>query len=144
MAFFPENMPIPGGSMDTKPFWEYCKKHELRFQQCTRCGSFRFHPQPVCWRCQSFDFEWVKSRGEGHVYSKVVVHHPAHPATRDVVPYNVVIVEMDDCGQQRVTTNIVDTPNEQITIGMPVEVVWEDINDEVALYRFKPRQAVTA
>ena len=127
--------------MDTKPFWDYCKQHELRFQRCSRCGSFRFHPVPLCWKCQSFDYDWVHSRGEGRVYAKIVVHHPAHAATREVVPYNVVVVEMDDCGGTRLISNVIGSANDDIKIGMPVEVVWEDTTPDVTLYRFRARKA---
>ncbi len=141
MTFFPEGMPYPAGNMDTKPFWDYCKQHELRVQRCTRCGAYRFHPVPVCYKCQSFEYEWVKSSGRGEVYSRIVVHHPAHAATRDMVPYNVVIVELEDCGGTRLISNVIDTPNDDVRIGMPVELVWEDFNPEVSLYRFKSRSA---
>jgi len=133
-------MPIPGGVMDTKPFWDYAKQHELRIQRCTRCGTFRFYPVPVCFNCQSFDFEWVKSSGRGEIYSYIVVHHPPSGVLRDVVPYNVITVTLEDCGGIRVVSNLLDTPNEKITYGMPVELVWEDITPEVSLYRFRPRQ----
>lgn len=140
MAYFPDGMPVPGATMDTQEFWDHCKQHELRVQRCTRCWTYRFPPAPVCYKCHSFEYEWVQSRGEARVYSYVIVHHPPHPAVREVVPYNVAIIELDDCGQTRFTSNVVDCPNEEVRVGLPVELVWEDVSPEVALYRFRPRK----
>jgi hypothetical protein len=35
-------------------------------------------------------------------------------------------------------TNIVGCPPDQVRIGMPVEVEFEDVNEEIAIPRFKP------
>ena len=35
-------------------------------------------------------------------------------------------------------TNVVGCPPDQVKIGMPVEVTFEDVNDEIAIPRFKP------
>jgi uncharacterized OB-fold protein len=38
----------------------------------------------------------------------------------------------------KMMTNIVDCPPEQVKIGMPVEVVYEDVTSEVTLAKFRP------
>ncbi len=53
------------------------------------------------------------------------------------MPYNAVIVQLRDCGGVRITSNLVDCSNDEVRIGMPVELVWEDVNDEVTLPRFR-------
>jgi hypothetical protein len=37
-------------------------------------------------------------------------------------------------------SNVVDCPVGEIAIGMPVEVVFEDVTREVTLPKFRPRQ----
>jgi len=37
-------------------------------------------------------------------------------------------------------TNLVEVANEDITIGLPVEVVFDDVTDEVTLAKFRPRK----
>ena len=37
-------------------------------------------------------------------------------------------------------SNVVDYPNEALHIGLPVEVVFGDVTDEVTLPRFRPRR----
>jgi uncharacterized OB-fold protein len=45
-------------------------------------------------------------------------------------------VELDE--GLKMLTNIVDCPPEQVKIGMPVEVVYEDVTREVTLAKFRP------
>ena len=137
--YFPDGMPVPGPTPDTAPFWEYCRQHELRIQRCSRCDTFRFHPAPVCYNCQSFDFEWVKSRGDARVYSYIIVRQGAHPAVKGMVPYNAAVIALDDCGGVRLTSNVIDCPPEEMAVGMPVSLVWEDRPDGFTLYRFRRR-----
>lgn len=138
--FFPEGIPLPVGDLISAPFWDYCKQHEFRVQRCARCGTYRMPPQPTCFFCQSFDSVWVKSRGIGEVFTYEIVHSPPHPATRSIVPYNIVVVELEDCGSVRFTSNLVDVKNEDIHIGMKVEVAWEDSAPDVTVPRFRPVQ----
>jgi len=72
------------------------------------------------------------------VFSWIVVHQSQHPAFNAETPYNVAIVELEE--GPRLHTNIVDCANEAIYIGMPVEVVFEKANDEIALPKFRPRR----
>jgi hypothetical protein len=37
-------------------------------------------------------------------------------------------------------TNVVECANEDLRIGMPVEVVFEKIDDEITLPKFRPRR----
>ena len=38
----------------------------------------------------------------------------------------------------RVISNVLGVKNEDLHIGMPVEVVFEDVNDEISLPKFQP------
>jgi uncharacterized OB-fold protein len=55
------------------------------------------------------------------------------------VPYNTAIVELEE--GPRMHTNIVGCDNDDIYIGMPVEVVFEPIDDEIHLPKFRPAAA---
>ncbi|MBM2825659.1 MAG: OB-fold domain-containing protein [Dehalococcoidales bacterium] len=139
MPYMPDSMPIPNvEDWDTKEFWAHCKKHELVVQRCTDCGTFRHSPQAVCFNCQSWNYEWKKVSGKGVVFSYIICHYPAMAAVKTRVPYNVVLVELEDAGKQRMLGNLIDgTPNEDIHVGMPVEVTWEDIDDTLTLPQWK-------
>jgi uncharacterized OB-fold protein len=57
------------------------------------------------------------------------------------VPYVVAVVSVDDAPGVHLTTRIVDTPPESVTIGMPVEVVFEHVAHDVYLPLFRPAVA---
>jgi uncharacterized OB-fold protein len=64
-----------------------------------------------------------------------VVAQPAHPAFKDAVPYGVVLVELEE--GVRIISHVVDVPPDQLRIGLPVEVVFEDVAEDVTLPKFK-------
>ena len=129
--------PLPGPTFDTQPFWDYCKKHELRLQKCTNCGYVRFPPGVTCPKCQSMEAEWVKLSGKGKVFTFTVFHHIYNKSFTDDIPYDVASVELEE--GPRIMSNIIGCKLEDIKIGMPVEVYFEDITDEFTLPKFKPR-----
>ena len=128
--------PLPGIDEENKPFWDYCKQHELRMQKCTDCGSFRYPINSICPHCLSMEFEWKKLSGKGKVYSYSIIHQARHPAFAGDVPYTVAIIELEE--GTRLTSNIVGCKPEDVRVDMPVEVVFDDITEEFSLPKFKP------
>jgi hypothetical protein len=129
--------PLPLVNEDSQEYWEGCKRGELRVQKCEDCSHRRLPPAVLCPRCLSGRFTWEKTSGRGKVHTFIVVHRPQHPAFYEDVPYNVAIVELDE--GPRLHSRIVGCANDRITIGMPVEVVFEKKNDDVTMPFFKPR-----
>ena len=129
--------PLPRPNEDSAPFWEAAFKGELSMQRCGDCGHVRFPPALLCAGCLSEKAEWVKLSGRGTVYSWIVVHQSQHPAFNADVPYNVAIIELEE--GPRLHTNIIGCTNDQIHIGMPVEVAFQKVNDDTALVKFRPR-----
>jgi uncharacterized OB-fold protein len=82
----------------------------------------------------SGDDEWVPVSGKGEVYSFNVMHQVYHPAFAERVPYAVVLVKLAE--GPKMTSNLVGVEPHQIKIGMPVEVVFEQLTDEVTLPKF--------
>jgi uncharacterized OB-fold protein len=130
-------LPRPGVDEDTAPFWAACKEHRLILQTCTQCGHVRYPPRPVCPSCGSLEAEWIPSAGRGFIYSWVVVYHAAHPATMTSVPYNLVLVEIEE--GVRMVSNLVGIESTDITPGLEVEVIFDDVSPEVTLPKFRVR-----
>jgi uncharacterized protein len=137
--FFPDEMPSPAASAETAGWWEACLSHRLVVQRCTECGTTRHPPGPVCPWCRSLAFEWSELPGTGTVYTFTVVRQAFLPALAGTVPYVVAAIEPDGAGGARFVSNVVDCDPEEVEIGMPVEVVWEDMGPELSLPRFRPR-----
>jgi uncharacterized OB-fold protein len=129
-------MPRPQVEPLTRPFWEAAGEGRLVIQRCTDCGAFRHLPHVTCAACQSAAHDWVESAGRGRVFTYTIVTHSVHPATAEAVPYNVVLVELDDCGGVLVPGNVVDCAPKDVQVGMPVKVVFERVDDELSIPRF--------
>ena len=120
-------------------FYSYCKQHELCFQKCSQCGRWRHVPREMCPDCGSFDYQWVKSSGKGRVFSWASTDQPMLPQFADAVPYATAIVELDE--GLRMATWVVDVPPHELTIGLPVEVVFDDVTNAVTLPKFRRAHA---
>jgi hypothetical protein len=139
--WFPDEMPMPAASAETVGWWEAAADHRLVVQRCTACGTTRHPPGPVCPRCRSATSEWATLPGTGHVYTYTVVRQAFIPSLQDKIPYVVIAVELDGAGGARLVSNLVDADPGEVTVGMPVEVVWEDMGPELAVPRFRPAPA---
>lgn len=82
--------------------------------------------------------EWVESPGRGEIYSYVnfTTDRMAYPAMK--VPYSVVLVELEE--GVRLVSNPMDFGPDEVEIGMPVEVCFDDISDDLTLFKFKKRE----
>jgi uncharacterized protein len=120
----------------SQEFWDRCARHELVFQKCRNCGTFRNPPGPICYVCRSTDADWTAVSGEGTLYSYTIVTHPVHPALVDRVPFNVSLVEFPDAPGVRLITNVVDADPEDLEIGMPVRLHWDELS-HATLPRFE-------
>ncbi len=128
--------PLPRIDEESRGYWEALARHELYFQRCRNCGTKRFYPRAVCTNCLSSAVEWVRASGRGTVYSFTVTHQNQSPGFREELPYVLAIVELDE--GVRLTTNIVVGAVDAVRIGMPVEVVFEDVTPEITLPKFRP------
>jgi uncharacterized OB-fold protein len=129
---------MPVATEDSEPYWEYCEESELRMQKCSDCGHVRMPPAVLCPKCLSENNEWVKLSGRGKIWSYVVFHHAYYPGYDDDVPYNTAIIELEE--GPRMHTNVVQCENDDLYIGMPVEVLFEPMEDDedIILPKFKP------
>lgn len=120
-------------------FWEAIKRRELVFQRCGKCREWLHPPRPMCHKCKSFDLRWEKSTGKGKIYSYVTFTREVNPLY--VVPFEVVLVEMDDEKPVRMVANMLDTQPEELHIGMPVALDFFDVSPTQVIPIFKKREA---
>jgi uncharacterized OB-fold protein len=131
--------PLPRIDEESKGFWEACARHELYLQRCRSCAGLRYYPRAVCPRCLADDTEWVLSSGKGTVYTYTVTFQNQASGFREELPYVLAYVELAE--GVRVLTNIVGCAPDDVRIGMPVQVTFEDVADGVALPKFEPAHA---
>jgi len=56
------------------------------------------------------------------------------------VPYTVVVVALEETPGVRIVSNLVDAAPEELRVGLPVEVFFEDVSAEVTVPRFRVRR----
>ena len=128
--------PIPHVDEESKGYWEACRRHELVLQRCSACRTLRYYPRAVCPECMSSEVAWERMSGRGTVYTFTATYQNQSPGFRDELPYVLAYVTLDEGVQM--LSNIVGCPADQVKIGMPVEVTFEDVNDHIAIPRFRP------
>lgn len=128
--------PVPRVDEETRGYWEACRRHELVLQRCGQCRTLRYYPRTVCPECLSDEVRWERMSGRGTVYTFTVTYQNQAPGFRDELPYVLAYVTLDEGPQM--LTNVVGCKPDEVEIGMPVEVTFEDVNDEIAIPRFKP------
>ena len=104
-------------------------------QKCAACGNPRYFPRITCPFCGSEAYDWMKASGKSTLYSYVVVHPPTLPVFKNDVPYPVILVEMEE--GPRMVSNVMDCPIDDLVIGMPLEVVFDNVTEDLTLPKFK-------
>jgi uncharacterized protein len=95
-----------------------------------------FHPPtPVCPSCLSTDVAAEPVSGRATVKSFTVNVQPWAPDM--VVPYVVGVVALDDAPGVQLTTRFVEVAPDAVSVGLPVEVVFEHVED-IYLPLFRP------
>jgi uncharacterized OB-fold protein len=87
-------IPVPDG--DTAEFWEASAERRLVVQCCAECVSWVWQPVPLCPFCHADALVWTEVGGAGRVASWTVIHPPVLPAYADVVPFVLLLVELDE------------------------------------------------
>lgn len=118
----------------TGPFWAAVDRAELVRPVCGACGASFFSPQVVCPRCQSGDWSYSPSAGEGRIYSHTTVHRAPDPTFE--APYVVADVEVVE--GWRMFAWIVNCDPAEVHIDMPVRVTFIDGPHGRRLPAFEP------
>jgi len=128
-------LPLPRVGGRSAEFYKFCKDHELRFQRCSDCSAWRHVPRDMCAKCGSFNWEWARSSGRGKLFSWTTATQPMMPQFADKVPYSPVIVELDE--GVRMVSWLVDVKPDELRLGMPLEVTFDDVTADFALPKFR-------
>jgi uncharacterized protein len=116
-------------SPDTEFFWAGTAARELRIQRCGNCAALRHPPGPMCPHCGAASPGYVTAAGTGEVYSYVVHHHPPVPGKH--LPIVVALVQLPE--GVRMVGELLGARPDQVRIGLPVQVEFVRVDDELTL-----------
>lgn len=127
--------PLPVPTPISRPFWDAAKQHRLTLQRCAN-GHVFYYARSHCPKCLSNQLEWVDASGKGTIYSYTVARRPTSEEFAEDVPYIIGVIELAE--GPRMTSLVVEAAPDDVRIGAPVEVVFDDVNEEIALPYFRP------
>ena len=121
------------------------QRYALVGEVCERCECRIFPPRDICPECEAPAKTPHTFSGLGEVYSYSTVHD-APEGYEDNIPYTVALIKLEE--GPLVTAQLADVEPQEISIGMPVEMVTRKLREEGELgmiiygYKFRPRLAV--
>jgi uncharacterized OB-fold protein len=133
---------------DNQDFYRYCGQNELRVQTCKVCEMKRLPPTSACPFCSAEESYWTRVIGRGVVYSYGEVHHAIQGAFRSHVPYQLLLVELDEQKGKpgefdglRLQGNLAESDGslacfetvQRVGIGSRVRVIFQKMGDEIAM-----------
>lgn len=129
-----DGRPLPVPNPTSEPFFQAAREGKISLQRCPRDGLF-FYPRSRCPRCLGDDWRWEVVSGHGSLHAFTVDRVGHDPALAREVPFAIAVVELEE--GPRMTARIVDCELDDLEVGMPLEAVFEAIED-VTLVRFRP------
>ncbi|MDI3306198.1 MAG: Zn-ribbon domain-containing OB-fold protein [Acetobacteraceae bacterium] len=125
----------PKPTPETRHFWEGTKQGKLLLQRCEDTGKAYFPPRPFSPYTGSRNVSIFEASGRATLYS-YVIHHRQVPGFTP--PYAIAVVQLEE--GPRMMTNIIDCPQtpEALVLDMPLEVVFEQLDEEITLPLFRP------
>jgi len=131
--------PVPAITPEMREFFDGARAGRLMVQKCDSCGRLRFPAHELCSKCNSTASRWVPVSGRGEVFSFNIMHQVYHPGFAREVLYAVVVVELEEgC---KFVSNLLGVKPHEIKCGMPVEVTFEKLSDDVSIPKFRLRAA---
>lgn len=128
--------PLPQASLSSYEFWASGADGILRIARCRSCGQW-VHPRPaICPLCRSRDIAMEPTSGEATVVGFTVNEQQWIPTMAP--PYVIAIVGLAEDSSTRITTNIVGCDPASVSVGMPVRVLFEQVDEEIWLPLFEP------
>lgn len=139
----PYMKPLPKKQPENAPLWEGMAAHEFHVPQCDDCGAWNWVPYPACRDCLSENLSWKQLSGLGTLFTYTIIHRGIGDFQKDV-PYVTGLVQMETPGGHRdviVLGNVVGIPHDKIEVGMPLKMIFNDIEGEdVTLWQFTARE----
>jgi len=124
---------LPRLDDENRFFWTSGADGLLRFQRCGSCRTLVHPPAPRCPFCLDGPLSPEAVSGRATVASFTVNHQQWIPGSD---PYIVAWVAIEEQPDVRLTTNLIEIEPGDVTVGMEVEVVFEQ-HDDVFLPLFR-------
>lgn len=117
------------------------QRYRMQGGVCQDCQHKMFPPRLVCPQCRQRKVEPFQFCGRGTIFSFTTLYQAAK-AFEHNIPYTVALIDLDE--GVRITAQLTDVDPQEVTIGMPVEMVVRKLSEEGERglisygYKFRP------
>jgi uncharacterized OB-fold protein len=136
--------PAPVSDPLSAPFWEAARNRRLEVQRCLNCRRYFLPAVAFCTACRSSELRYEAVSGEGRVHHYSEVRSGARQDFFErQMPYLIGAVELVEQDGLMLYTNFPEHRLEELKIGAPVEVFFEEIDERATIpqFRLKTRTA---
>jgi uncharacterized OB-fold protein len=112
-------------NLDNLEYYRGLLQRKVLINRCNECGRWIRPHSPSCPDCWSTDVVPTEVSGRGTIYLFALVRQGSPVADVDF-PVPVVAVELAEQEGLRYLSTMIDCANEDISVGMPVEMVWTE------------------
>ncbi len=123
----------PRHSDVAEPFWAGVRERKLMLQFDAASGRAQFYPRPQSLHSEA-GVRWREASGRGTIFA-LTKSRVAPPALVDQVPYALALVKLEE--GPRMLARVL-APFEQLAIGQPVHITWEEGGKPLAFPAFRP------
>lgn len=128
--------PLPGIHTDNERYWASARERNLELPKCAGCGEVFYPLSDRCRSCLSTSLEWRPVSGKAKLVTWNVMHQLYDPAFKELVPYIVGVVELEEGA--RMISNIVGVDPSHLSLDMVLALDYVDISPEVTLPVYRP------
>ncbi len=115
---------LPVQDAVSAPWFEAAAKGKLLLQRDPKTGKAQMYPRGHVLGAPAREPEWFEASGRATLYTFTVVKRSLHK--QFAVPFTLAIVDLEEGA--RVTSWIVDVPEDQLRCDMPLKVVFREIH----------------
>jgi uncharacterized OB-fold protein len=116
--------PRPRLDNDNRAFWTGGASGKLQMMRCGECRRFTHPPRQICRHCQSENMAPEAVAGTGEIDTYTINYQAWMPGLE--VPFVIARVKLDGVPDVVLTTNIVNTPVEEVGFGDKVKVTFDE------------------
>lgn len=117
---------LPSQDAVSAPWFEGIAAGKLLLQRDPKTGKAQFYPRAHVLGALDREPEWFEASGRGTLYTYTVVKRSIHREFADATPFTLAIVQLEE--GPRMTSWIVDVPEEELACDMPLKVVFREIH----------------
>jgi uncharacterized OB-fold protein len=128
--------PLPIPTATSAPFWDALREERLLLQRCDTCRRWVYYPRSHCPSCLRPALTWTAVSGRGRLHTYTVARQPTAPHFAGLEPQLLGVVELEE--GPRLTTTLVDVDPEDLRVGLEVVPVFDHVDDEHTLLRYRP------